>query len=120
MSLVLIIEDEPLIAMAIEMALQDAGAQSFAYADTEDAAVTAARDHRPDLITSDVSLLDGTGPCAVRTIQHEIGDIPVIFLTGTPEDCEPCEPPGSILSKPFDATILISAYHKALGHTATG
>jgi CheY-like chemotaxis protein len=115
LSHVLIIEDEPMIAMAIEAALEDAGVTSFEIVDTESDAVIAARNHRPDLITSDVALRLGTGPCAVRAIHCELGDIPVIFLTGTPDDCKPCQPPGSILSKPFDADTLISAYRRAIG-----
>lgn len=114
MSHVLIIEDEMLIAMAIQMTLEDAGVTSFDIADSEDSAVRSARAHRPDFITSDVSLRAGTGPHAVRTIHHEMGRVPVIFLTGTPKDCEPCDPPGSILPKPFDADALTAAYHRLL------
>ena len=111
---VLIIEDELLIALAIQLTLEDAGVASFDIADSEDSAVAAARAHRPDFITSDVSLRSGTGPHAVRTIQEEMGDMPVIFLTGTPRDCQPCNPPGSVLAKPFDADALTAAYHRAL------
>lgn len=111
MSHVLIIEDEMLIALAIQMTLEDAGVSSFDIADSEDGAVRAARAHRPDFITSDVSLRVGTGPQAVETIHSEMGDMPVIFLTGTPQDCKPCDPPGSILAKPFDADALTAAYH---------
>lgn len=110
---VLIIEDEALIALSIEMALEEAGATSFDFADSEEDAVAAARAHRPDVITSDVALREGTGPHAVRTIHGEMGEMPVIFLTGTPDDCIPCNPPGSILSKPFVADTLVRAYHRA-------
>lgn len=114
MSHVLIIEDEMLIALAIQMTLEDAGVTSFDIADTQDKAVAAARAHRPDIITSDVAPRKGTGPLAVRAIQHEMGDMPVIFLTGTPEACKPCNPPGSILPKPFDAQMLTTAFQRPL------
>lgn len=111
---VLIIEDEPMIAMSIEAALKDVGADSFDFATTEDDAVAAARRHRPDVITSDVALLTGTGPHAVRAIHAEMGGIPVIFVTATPRDCVPCDPPGSILTKPFSEPRLHEAFRKAL------
>jgi len=107
---VLIIEDEPLIAMAIEMALEEVGATSFDIAESEQEAVSAARKRRPAVITSDVKLKAGTGPLAVQAIRLELGDTPVIFLTGSPDDCEPCDPPGIILTKPFNAASLTEAF----------
>lgn len=108
---VLIIEDEPLIAMDIQMMLEDAGATSFDIADTEEAAVAAAVAHRPELITSDVRLLEGTGPLAVAEIHRRLGLVPVIFISGTPDQCRPCDPPGIALSKPVDKDVLRDAFH---------
>jgi CheY-like chemotaxis protein len=68
---VLIIEDEPLIAMLLHDVLEDAGATSFSYADTQDEAVASARDRPPAMITSDVKLLRGTGPRAVALIHAQ-------------------------------------------------
>ena len=98
---VLIIEDEWLVAMDIEACLAEHGASSFAFADCEADAVAEARLRTPELIMSDVQLLAGTGPHAVEVILAELGPIPVIFLTGTPEACRPCEPPARILTKPM-------------------
>ena len=109
---VLIIEDEPLIAMDLEQILQNEGATSFAFAASEDQAVAAAMERRPDVITSDVKLDVGTGPHAIKTIHTRLGVIPVIFITGTPAECEPCEPPGVVLSKPVNARAVISAFHR--------
>lgn len=111
---VLIIEDEPLIAMSIQDALELAGATSFHIVENEADAVMSARDHRPGFITSDVQLKQGTGPAAVRTIRHELGDIPVLFVTATPEKCMPCDPPGSIIAKPFANDDLERAFREAL------
>src|SRR4051812_11847245 len=65
---VLIIEDEPLIAMSIEDALRHCGATSFALAISLDAAVAAAKRRCPDLITADVQLAPGCGIDAVAAI----------------------------------------------------
>ncbi|MBA3895984.1 MAG: response regulator [Sphingomonadaceae bacterium] len=109
---VLIIEDEPLVAMEIQDILALEGATSFEIADSEKAAVSAATANKPRIITSDVKLLEGTGPAAVAEIHRRFGPIPVIFITGTPEQCKPCNPPGSIVSKPFTAHAVIAAFHE--------
>ena len=101
---VLIIEDELLVAMDLEAVLAQHCAE----------AIAAAEACRPDIITSDVALVSGTGPSAVRTIQEHWGQIPVIFVTATPEACQPCEPPGRILTKPISERALTSVFREML------
>ena len=107
---VLIIEDEPLLAFDLQDMLSTAGATSFAFAETEDEAVTEARTRRPDVITSDVMLREGTGPCAVQTILSELGPVPVIYITATPERCEPCAPDAPILAKPISEAVVSQVF----------
>lgn len=109
---VLIIEDEPLVAMNIEMMLSEIGATSFSFAMTEDEAVTAARDHPPQLITSDVRLGTGHGPSAVRRIHRELGRMPVIFITASPDDCDADDPLATILLKPVNTQAVAAAFHR--------
>lgn len=113
---VLIIEDEPLVAMDLQEMLADAGATSFDFAATESEAVAAAMRRTPDIITSDVKLLEGTGPAAVETIYRERGEVPVLFITASPEACEPCNPPGRILPKPVDRAAITDAFREATRH----
>ena len=108
---VLIIEDEPFVAMDLQELLEHEGATSFDFADTQQDAVAAALLHRPDLITSDVKLLDGTGPLAVEAIYRALGAIPVIFITASPQDCSPCEPSDIILTKPINAREVVLAFN---------
>ena len=110
---VLIIEDEPLVASSIEDLLALEGATSFAIAGSQKEAVAAAMSKRPSVITSDVNLLEGTGPAAVAEIYERMGPVPVIFVTGNPELCKPCNPPGSILAKPFTDQALRAAFREA-------
>ena len=109
---VLIIEDEFVIAIAIQMVLEDEGATSFDFAVTETEAVTAAFARRPGLITSDVMLLEGTGPLAVRRIHDQLGEIPVHFITGTPNDCRACRWSHVILNKPIQERSLREAFRR--------
>ena len=111
---VLIIEDEPFIAMNIQMMLEDEGATSFDIVVTEADAVAAAMARRPELITSDVRLIEGNGPDAVSEIHRRVGLMPVIFITGTPSECKPCNPPGVVLGKPVSRDALRTAYHRVV------
>lgn len=96
---VLVIEDEPLIAMMIEDCLFAFGASSVDVALSEQEAIAAAVHRRPDFITSDVRLVEGTGPRAVAAIRDTHGDIPVLFITASPAECGDY-PPEAILRKP--------------------
>lgn len=109
---VLIIEDEPLIAMNIQMMLEEEGATSFDFAVTETEAVEAALARPPELITSDVKLIEGTGPLAVARIHQQLGELPVIFISATPGECQPCDPPGVALCKPLRESDLKKAFHQ--------
>ncbi|MBB5712884.1 CheY-like chemotaxis protein [Sphingomonas xinjiangensis] len=107
----MIIEDEPMVAMFIEEALELAGASSFDIAATEADAVAFAAKHRPEVITSDVRLVEGTGPRAVKQIHDQLGDIPVIFITGTPFECDE-QNMSPVLMKPVTLNAVMEAFEK--------
>lgn len=107
---VLIIEDEAVLALDLQGLLIDQGATSFDIAETQAEAIAFARAHRPDVITSDVRLREGTGPLAVEAIVAEHGALPVIFITGSPEECIPCDLNAVILVKPLHEPMLASVF----------
>ncbi len=109
---VLIIEDEPLLAMDLEALLSLEGATSFAFAACQDDAIAEAVVRRPAIIISDVKLLEGTGPIAVAIIVARLGPIPVIFITATPEACKPCSLTDPILGKPFDRPAIAQTFRQ--------
>jgi DNA-binding response OmpR family regulator len=96
----LIIEDNDLIAIAIEEVLRDCGFTSFHFAVSLDEAVAAARERCPDLITADVELKPGSGIDAVQTICSD-NPIPVIFITARGDAARSQMPQHPVLSKPF-------------------
>ncbi len=108
----LLIEDEWLIADHLASLIEEAGATSIDQVDSEQDAITAARLRTPEVIVSDVRLRKGTGPSAVMQIIAEHGQIPVIFVTGTPEECRPCAPPGVVLNKPVDDATMIARFRE--------
>jgi DNA-binding response OmpR family regulator len=111
---VLIIEDEPLIAMSIEDILRECGATSFDFASTFTGAVAAANRRCPNMITADVQLAPGNGIDAVAAICNR-KTIPVIFVTGTADDVDKRRPGAIIVHKPFDASLIKVAVERAMG-----
>jgi len=102
---VLIIEDEMLIAMHLESLIADIAGTTIDLAATEREAVHMAEARPPSLILSDVRLVEGTGPAAVRTIRKMLGPVPVIYVTGNPDHPE-CDAP--VIAKPIRDDILIA------------
>ena len=78
----LIIEDEMIIALEVEDLLRGLGYRSFDIAATPRDAIEQATHHRPDLITADVRIVDGTGIEAVKAITAQLGEIPYFYVTG--------------------------------------
>ncbi|MEW9856532.1 response regulator [Novosphingobium sp. M1R2S20] len=97
----LIIEDEAVIAFHIGDLVEQAGAKSISYAQTELEAVSAAMDRKPDIIVSDVKLLTGNGPDAVTSIRRRLGRVPTIFITGNAEALHGYDYDG-LMDKPFE------------------
>ena len=104
----LIIEDESLIAMAIEDALRGCGFTSFDLAVSAEEAVAAAARNCPDLITADVELRPGCGITAVQSICSE-RPIPVLFVTGSPGKVAIRMPGHALVEKPFEADHIMEA-----------
>ncbi|MDQ0838968.1 response regulator [Sphingomonas sp. ZB1N12] len=113
---VLVIEDDWLIADHIISLIEQAGATSYDQADCETDAVFAAGARIPDMIVSDVRLREGTGPLAVQRIIAAHGNIPVMFITGTPEACVPCDPPAEVLDKPIMESAVLETFRRLAPH----
>lgn len=78
----LVIEDEILIAMEIEDLLKAQGFATVDIADSPMEALDRALRRKPDLITADYRIVDGTGVEAVKMIMAHLGPIPVVYVTG--------------------------------------
>lgn len=116
---VLIIEDEPLIAMSVEDALREGDCVSFDFANSVEQAVAAAKVRCPDLITADVDLSPGCGIDAVAAICGG-APIPVIFITSKVTDVHVRRPGSIIVQKPFNATNIKDALNLALAPNGRG
>jgi CheY-like chemotaxis protein len=115
---VLIIEDEPVIAMDIEELVQSCGHNVVGVAATEAEAVEIAERTRPGLILADINLgIGGDGTTAVsRIMRHHYA--PVIFVTAYPERLLTGEAlePAFVITKPFEPmTLAIATYQAVTG-----
>jgi len=82
---VVIIEDEPLIALDLELLVQDLGHRVLRVARTQREAVAAVRQLAPGLVLADIQLADGSsGLDAVNDILRDYS-VPIIFITAYPE-----------------------------------
>lgn len=120
-SRVLIIEDEPIIAMDIEALMTEMGHNVVDIADTRDQAVEAALSHRPDLILADIQLADGSsGIDAVRDILDRFS-VPVIFITAYPDRLLTGQRPEPtfLITKPFRTETVQATVAQALFFRAT-
>jgi CheY-like chemotaxis protein len=102
-SRVLIIEDEPIIAMDLENLVTELGHKVVATAASRDEAVAKAKSERPGLVLADINLGEGgSGIDAVNEILASF-DIPVIFITAYPEKLLTGERPEPtyLIAKPF-------------------
>jgi CheY-like chemotaxis protein len=113
---VLIIEDEPIIAMDIETIVRDLGHNVTGVAVTRDEAVSQALARRPGLVLADIQLADdSSGIDAVKDILA-IFSVPVIFITAFPERLLTGERPEPtfLITKPFQRSTVKAAIAQAL------
>lgn len=113
---VLIIEDEPLIALDIETLVRDIGHDVVGIATTRSEAVAEARRTSPGLVLADIQLADGSsGIDAVNDILKET-NVPVIFITAYPERLLTGErpEPAFLMTKPFRPEMVKAVISQAL------
>lgn len=113
---VLIIEDEPIIAMDLETIVRDLGHGVTGVAVTRDEAVAQALAQRPGLVLADIQLADdSSGIDAVKDILAEFS-VPVIFITAFPERLLTGERPEPtfLITKPFQRSTVKAAISQAL------
>lgn len=113
---VLIIEDEPVIALDIANIVKELGHKVIQIASTRDEAIQAARKRKPGLILADIKLADdSSGIDAVKSILTQI-QVPVIFITAYPERLLTGDRPEPtfLISKPFLTDTVKVAISQAL------
>ncbi|HZH53170.1 MAG TPA: response regulator [Microvirga sp.] len=113
---ILIIEDEPLIAMDLEALVEGLGHNVTGVARTRTEAVKLASAKQPGLILADIQLADGSsGLDAVNDLLKSF-EVPVIFITAYPERFLTGErpEPAFLIAKPFQPANVSAVISQAL------
>lgn len=113
---VLIIEDEPIIALDLESLLESLGHRVTGVARTEKEALRLAEAKRPGLVLADIQLADGSsGIDAVNGMLTNF-EVPVIFITAFPERLLTGDKPepAFLITKPFVPEMVKAVVSQAL------
>jgi len=113
---VLIIEDEPMIAMDLESIVEGLGHRVAGVARTHKEAVSAVQKERPGLVLADIQLADGSsGLEAVNEMLASI-QVPVIFITAYPDRLLTGErpEPAFLITKPYQPDTVKAIVSQAL------
>ncbi|MFD1330973.1 response regulator [Methylopila musalis] len=113
---VLVIEDEPIIAMDLSKLVEGLGHRVVGVARTHTEAVALAAKTKPGLVLADIQLADGSsGLEAVQEMLPQL-EVPVIFITAYPERLlSGMRPePVFLVTKPFQASTVKAIVSQAL------
>jgi DNA-binding response OmpR family regulator len=108
----LIVEDEPILAMNLEDALREGGAEDVVVCSSVSAAMAELERLKPDILILDVKVADRDDGWAMAELVMELSPRPpvIIFSTGSPEQIpEKVAELGAVLAKPYDPAVLIAA-----------
>jgi DNA-directed RNA polymerase specialized sigma24 family protein len=113
---VLVIEDEPMIAMDLEGIVEGLGHRVMGVARTHAEAVKAIANERPGLVLADIQLADGSsGLDAVNEMLASF-QVPVIFITAYPDRLLTGErpEPAFLITKPYQPDTVKAIVSQAL------
>ncbi|MEF2071777.1 response regulator [Consotaella aegiceratis] len=113
---IMIIEDEPLIAMDIEQMVESLGHTVTGIARTQKEALQLFEAQQPGMVLADIQLADGSsGIDAVNDILAQVS-VPVIFITAFPERLLTGERPEPtfLVTKPFNPDMVKALISQAL------
>ena len=124
--MVLIVDDDDEIREITKLALELMGGWHVIDADRGAAALSLAREHRPDVVLLDVMMPEMDGPTTFRHMQNDpsTAQIPVILLTakvlaGHTQLWDDLAVTG-VISKPFNPTTLSDDIDRLLEARANG
>ncbi len=112
---ILIIDDEEDIRTYLNMLLKDEGYETLVAGDGFEG-FELARQHRPDLISLDLMMPNKSGTDFYRKLSRdkEIGDIPVIVVSGVAGRDLAVKRPAASFDKPINPTAYLRAVQEAL------
>ena len=104
---VLIVEDDPMIALDVEMTLLEAGCEVCGVAASETAAIDLADRTAPNLAVVDIKLSPGDGRSVATHLTRKFGTA-VLFASASCDDLHALAVTGAVayLPKPYKAALI--------------
>lgn len=121
MALIVLIEDDPLIRELIQEILMNDGHERVITTEDGNEGLAAVRQHRPNLVITDLVMPDKDGAAVIRELKKEFPTLPIIAISGGGFNSSQyylkiAEQLGSdcIIPKPVDDRVLLQAVNKLL------
>jgi len=118
MAEVLIVEDDPLLAIDLRHELEQLGYRVSALAESAEEAMIAFTEYGPDLVVMDINIVGNTDGIETAHMMNAAFRVPVVFLTSSSDDTTMAraarESSYGYLVKPFKLADLKAAIHFAL------
>lgn len=115
---ILIVEDEPIVALDLQQELENFGCEIVGLAQSADEALMAVEECRPDLALMDIHIVGNMDGIQTARLLRDAYQVPVIFLTAFSDDSTIAraarEMPYGYLTKPFKARELKATIRVAL------
>jgi PAS domain S-box-containing protein len=115
---ILIVEDEPVVALDLQQEVEQLGLSVVGLAESADEALVAAEENRPDLALMDVRIVGSMDGIQTARLLREAYGVPVIFLTSYSDESTirraARELPYGYLTKPFQPRELKAALEVGL------
>lgn len=109
---VLVVEDDPILAMATEDTLREGGVKHVDVCPTSEGALELLRSQSHDALVLDVHLADRDDGWAIAELVETLGETSprIVFSTGAPQDIPPrIAELGRVLTKPYAPADLLAA-----------
>ena len=115
---VLIVEDEPIVALDLKQEVENLGCEVVGVAESAEEALAATDTHRPDLVLMDIRIAGSLDGIQTARVLRNWYQVPSIFLTSYSDERTIAraarEMPYGYLTKPFQSAELKAALRVAL------
>ena len=117
MAKILIVEDDPLLALDLRHEVELLGHEVVGLAESADEALIASEENPPDLTLMDINITGSMDGIQAARMLHEIHRVPVIFITSASDDLTVARaakgPLYGYLVKPFKRSELKASINVA-------
>jgi len=123
MTTILVVDDEPLIVMALEAALQDEGYDVVTAANGRQGLERLRETPQPQLVLLDMMMPVMSGPAMLSSMAADpaLAGVPVIILSSLPQESVRARVTNvaTVLRKPYTADQVLAAIARVLGGSPT-